>query len=338
MKYVIFCMGTMFLASTTLAAGELQLADNTPNAPRFLPLPTARDAASQTRAKVPLRSDRAAVEGGFMRIDRARSVAVKSQRAITARGAVGTRETVASAAPLIIRGTGTASVPGGSITPVTMPSSEDPVLDLFNTPAEVPVASFRDAMRNAGNIPMAGASAGKQRWPLPAMVKQEISSGYGMRKDPFHGQPAFHGGVDIAADVGTPVLATADAVVSKVGQDAHYGKFIQLTQPGGIELHYGHLSGQSVREGDRVRAGQPIGTVGSTGRSTGPHLDYRVSLRGTKIDPMSVLTPPAAVTADARSATARAPERGIIRTAAVSRPLRPSSLRSEMQVKVVAVD
>lgn len=126
-------------------------------------------------------------------------------------------------------------------------------------------------------------------WPVARGVKQYVSSGYGMRKDPFHGQQRFHGGIDIAAAPGTPVLASADGVVSAIGAKGGFGNHVSVTHGDGSVSMYGHLRDENVRVGQRVRQGQQIGQVGSTGRSTGPHLDYRVKKNGQTIDPMRVL-------------------------------------------------
>lgn len=127
------------------------------------------------------------------------------------------------------------------------------------------------------------------QWPLPASVKQYISSGYGMRKDPFHGQPRFHGGLDIAAPEGTSVLASADGRVKDAGTRKGFGNYVTLTHADGSETMYNHLQKALARVGTWVRSGQEIGKVGSTGRSTGPHLDYRLKINNEKRDPMTAL-------------------------------------------------
>lgn len=126
-------------------------------------------------------------------------------------------------------------------------------------------------------------------WPVAKQASQYISSGYGMRADPFHGQQRFHGGIDIAVASGTPVLASADGVVSAVGTKGGFGNHVSITHADGAISMYGHLSGETVRVGQRVRQGQQVGIVGSTGRSTGAHLDFRLKKNGQTIDPMRVL-------------------------------------------------
>lgn len=106
------------------------------------------------------------------------------------------------------------------------------------------------------------------------------TSGYGNRKDPFTGRPAFHSGYDYAARTGTPVLAGADGIVTHRGRLGNYGKTIEVYHGVGISTLYGHLSDYRVEVGDFVTRNQVIGLVGSTGRSTGPHLHYEVRQQG----------------------------------------------------------
>lgn len=103
-----------------------------------------------------------------------------------------------------------------------------------------------------------------------------ISDGYGYRPDPFTGRREFHYGIDISAPMGTPVFATADGVVGSVGYQGAYGNVIEINHGFGYSTIYAHLSKYYVKAGDVVKRGQRIGEVGSTGRSTGPHLHYEV--------------------------------------------------------------
>lgn len=116
-----------------------------------------------------------------------------------------------------------------------------------------------------------------------------FSHGYGWRKDPFHGRRQFHRGVDIVADYGEPVMATANGVVSRVSRQPDYGKVIDISHGHGYVSRYGHLSEILVRAGQRVERGDLIGRVGSTGRSTGPHLHYEIHRDGRRINPWSYL-------------------------------------------------
>lgn len=115
-----------------------------------------------------------------------------------------------------------------------------------------------------------------------------ISSGFGLRLHPVLGFARMHSGTDLAAPWGAPVYAVADAVVNFVGPHGGHGNYIRLDHGGAVSTGYGHLSRFAVASGMRVRAGQVIGYVGSTGLSTGPHLHYEVFRAGAPVDPMSV--------------------------------------------------
>lgn len=105
-----------------------------------------------------------------------------------------------------------------------------------------------------------------------------ISSGFGMRINPITGNWQFHPGIDIAAPVGTPVVSIADGTLAYAGWYKGYGIIVQILHDDGSVSQYGHLSGyhRNLESGARVEKGQVIGLVGSTGRSTGPHLDFRM--------------------------------------------------------------
>lgn len=128
-----------------------------------------------------------------------------------------------------------------------------------------------------------------------------------MRADPFHGKQRFHGGLDIAAPAGTAILATADGYVKETGYRAGLGNYVTLTHADGSESMYNHLQKAEARRGSFVRTGQTIGKLGSTGRSTGPHLDYRLSKGGQGIDPMTILAGKQPSGVNAVASRARAP-------------------------------
>jgi murein DD-endopeptidase MepM/ murein hydrolase activator NlpD len=109
--------------------------------------------------------------------------------------------------------------------------------------------------------------------PLPGAA---ISSTYGNRVDPFHKSSAFHAGIDFKASPGTPVHATGMGTVIKAGSNGGYGLMVEIDHGNGLTTRYAHLSRISVNVGDKVSTGQVVGKVGSTGRSTGPHLHYEV--------------------------------------------------------------
>lgn len=117
-----------------------------------------------------------------------------------------------------------------------------------------------------------------------------ISSGFGMRKHPILGFTKFHEGVDFAAPKGTPIYAAGDGVVKIAGWVNGYGNFVELSHANRYETAYGHMSAfaKGIHPGIRVHQGQVIGYVGSTGRSTGPHLHYEIHIAGKKVNPLGV--------------------------------------------------
>ena len=116
-----------------------------------------------------------------------------------------------------------------------------------------------------------------------------FSDGFGWRKDPITGERAFHEGLDIVAETGTAVRAPADGIVVAAGRNSTYGKAVDLSHVYGLATRYGHLSAIMVRPGDKVKRGDVIGRVGSTGRSTGPHLHYEVFKEGRQVNPRRYL-------------------------------------------------
>ncbi len=115
------------------------------------------------------------------------------------------------------------------------------------------------------------------------------SSQFGYRRDPFTRRVRLHSGSDIAAPRGTPVYATGRGVVVFAGYDGDYGRLITVDHGNGIQTRFAHLSKLLVKEGQQVEPGDRIGSVGSTGRSTGPHLHYEVRVRGKAVDPRKYL-------------------------------------------------
>lgn len=115
------------------------------------------------------------------------------------------------------------------------------------------------------------------------------SSSYGWRIDPFNGNKAFHEGLDFTANTGTPIRAAADGIVSSTEQGGAYGKLVKIEHGAGLETRYAHTSRILVKVGERVTKGQIVAEVGSTGRSTGPHLHYEIRLNGAALDPRKYL-------------------------------------------------
>ena len=114
-----------------------------------------------------------------------------------------------------------------------------------------------------------------------------FTSSFGVRSDPFKGSAAMHAGIDLAGPVGTPIYATADGMVGSAGwHNGGYGNLIKLDHGRGIETRYAHLASVAVRAGQRVKRGDLIGRMGSTGRSTGSHLHYEVRIDGRAVNPI----------------------------------------------------
>jgi murein DD-endopeptidase MepM/ murein hydrolase activator NlpD len=124
-------------------------------------------------------------------------------------------------------------------------------------------------------------------WP----VLGRITSAFGeTRFSPSSGGTRPHMGLDISAPVGTPVLSPADGVVISAGREAEYGRMVCVDHGHGYTSKYGHLHEIHVKAGDRVQAGQVLGTVGTSGNTTGPHLHYEVRFYGRPVNPYSYLT------------------------------------------------
>jgi murein DD-endopeptidase MepM/ murein hydrolase activator NlpD len=121
------------------------------------------------------------------------------------------------------------------------------------------------------------------RMPLSGF---RMTSDYGMRTHPVLGRRKHHKGVDLAAPTGTPVYATADGIIGRADRSRSYGLVIYVDHGADLETRYAHLSKLAVAKGERVRKGDLIGYVGSTGRSTGPHLHYEVRVDGLAVNPI----------------------------------------------------
>lgn len=130
------------------------------------------------------------------------------------------------------------------------------------------------------------AAATPTIWPVAGW----LSSAFGTRQDPFNGAPDFHPGLDISANRGTPVFATADGTVASARYHGDYGNAVQINHGFGIETRFAHLSAFAVRVGQHVRRGDVVGYVGSTGRATSAHLHYEILLNGRAVNPLPLLT------------------------------------------------
>jgi murein DD-endopeptidase MepM/ murein hydrolase activator NlpD len=116
--------------------------------------------------------------------------------------------------------------------------------------------------------------------------EHEVTSRFGLRKDPFRRKPAMHSGIDFRGPVGSPVYTTAPGVIVKAGRHGGYGKLVEVRHENGVTTRYAHLSMIAVRAGQKVKRGDMIGKLGNTGRSTGPHLHYETRVGGRAIDPL----------------------------------------------------
>ncbi|MFN7451350.1 MAG: M23 family metallopeptidase [Alphaproteobacteria bacterium] len=286
MQHRFICLSWLILALPSLAQAEVSASGRVMDGRQFISLegvrsgiPSAMMVAKNAPMAPVMRSDREAMRRGFMRIDR--DLVVRHGQ-------------TANVVRATVRASGRSKFKTADAADVPRITRGSAVVDIFgDSGSDAPV--FGQTLRGDLGRSKARQTKGHQ-WPIAAAVKQEISSGYGMRKDPFHGRPAFHGGVDIAAASGTPILASAAGQVAEVGKKGGWGNYVLLKHPDGAETRYSHLSSGTVREGQRVAQGQMIGRLGSTGRSTGPHLDYRIKKNGQRLDPMTVLRAPASVT------------------------------------------
>ena len=138
------------------------------------------------------------------------------------------------------------------------------------------------------------AAATPSIWPAAGW----LTSAMGNRRDPFTGGAAFHPGLDISADRGSPVYATADGTVVHASTYSDYGNLVRIDHGFGLESRYGHLQTITVAVGTKVKRGDKIGTVGSTGRATGPHLHYEVRVNDRLLNPLQFLLKNARQAAD----------------------------------------
>jgi murein DD-endopeptidase MepM/ murein hydrolase activator NlpD len=133
------------------------------------------------------------------------------------------------------------------------------------------------------------AAATPSIWPAHGW----LTGSFGGRSDPFTGEPGFHQGIDISADKGQPVYATAQGVVESASYTGDYGNLVVVRHEFGLKTRYGHLSGFATAPGHVVKRGEVIGYVGSTGRATGAHLHYEILANGKLLNPLQLLTSPA---------------------------------------------
>jgi murein DD-endopeptidase MepM/ murein hydrolase activator NlpD len=171
-----------------------------------------------------------------------------------------------------------ASAAGGPFVPIR-PRSDAGPFDRQVYRASLARLELEKLSRGLKHIPV--------RKPVPA--EGDPLSGFGVRIDPFLHSPAMHTGVDLVAQTGDPVRATADGTVTVAGWKGGYGKMIEIDHGNGLVTRFGHLSSIEVTAGQSVKIGQVVGRVGKTGRSTAPHLHYETRIDGEAADPQKFL-------------------------------------------------
>lgn len=167
---------------------------------------------------------------------------------------------------------------GGPFVPVKLSSSADPFeRQLYRI--HVTRAQMDKLNRTMALVP----------YRKPVVGEVEFTSGFGVRSDPFLGRPAMHTGLDFRGATGDPIRATANGRVVSAAYAGGYGRMVEIDHGNGLSTRYGHMSAINVKVGDVIKIGQVIGLVGSTGRSTGPHLHYETRIDGEAVDPQKFL-------------------------------------------------
>lgn len=178
---------------------------------------------------------------------------------------------------------------GGGVTEAVLGSAFGPADTAFGVMREVlgAIENRLDAVRNNVEKRRSLADATPSIWPVAGW----LTSSFGNRRDPFNGSSDFHPGLDISASYGEAVLAPAAGTVSSAGAVGNYGNLIVIDHGFGIVTKYGHLSRFGVTTGQQVNRGDLLGYVGSTGRSTSPHLHYEIWVNDKLTNPMRLLGP-----------------------------------------------
>ena len=260
---VLVGMGARWSATATI--GDLQTA----NATLHVENASFREATGQLAGQVSALQNAVDALGERAAVDPNASRAMDKLPAVVRSRAMGGTSSVSALAPVLKSGFG----------------SPDTVLGVVSDLLGV-IGTRLDSVRDSVERRNALAAATPSIWPVAGW----LSSSYGNRTDPFTNGRDFHPGLDISADYGQPVIATGDATVSAAGTAGAYGNMIALDHGFGIVTKYGHLSRIAVMSEQRVRRGDVIGYVGSTGRSTGAHLHYEVWMNGRLTNPMTLLT------------------------------------------------
>lgn len=160
-------------------------------------------------------------------------------------------------------------------------------VNLYRPQSGLPASAKSGALK-ASLANLSGAFAMPAGMPVAAHA---LTSGFGVRRHPLLGGRRAHLGLDLAAPAGSPIVATSGGVVAMDGWSGGYGLLVVLDHGNGVQTRYGHMSRLNVVSGQRVRKGDVIGYVGSTGLSSGPHLHYEVRVGGQPVNPLSTLRP-----------------------------------------------
>jgi murein DD-endopeptidase MepM/ murein hydrolase activator NlpD len=168
---------------------------------------------------------------------------------------------------------------GGPFVPLRHPSKTATPFEQQLYKVKVTRAELDDMTREMNEIPL--------RKPVQGEI--DMTSPFGVRMDPFLGEPAVHTGIDLRGQIGEPARATADGTVTVASRNGGYGNMVEINHHNGVSTRYGHLSKILVKVGQQVHIGQVIGLIGSTGRSTGPHLHYETRINNTAVDPQKFL-------------------------------------------------
>jgi len=169
-----------------------------------------------------------------------------------------------------------------------LPSDVTPTGDAFGTPLDETLREAREVSDCFEDL-LARMEVNASVWEgLPTILPldhAEITSPFGLRRDPLNGQMDWHPGLDLSASVGTPVHASAGGKVTRAGYFGDYGLMVEIDHGNGLITRYGHLSRVSVRAGDRVAREDLLGQTGATGRVSAPHLHYEIQVAGRPVNP-----------------------------------------------------
>jgi murein DD-endopeptidase MepM/ murein hydrolase activator NlpD len=169
------------------------------------------------------------------------------------------------------------------------PGAEGAALGAAGPPSPFPSPLAHAPSGGGGDRMVRGRARANSQESMDLPVAGRVTSGYGVRHDPISGEDAAHPGLDVGAPEGTPIRVPARGVVLSAGPKGGYGNAVEIDHGNGLVTLYGHASQLLVSTGESVEPGQEIATVGSSGRSTGPHLHFEVRVGGRTIDPSRVL-------------------------------------------------